>query len=579
MPINLSTFTSSALAGAVGATGIAGATGAAGANGASGVGATGAGVQGASGSTGLTGATGSGGATGSAGASRSGASYATLSTGTPNITLTSASNQLQVVTATAEGQTITLPDMTTCTAGSGYFVFYNTSGYAVGIKDTGGTIREYLYPSATTSPISAVPLNIESIASANGVWHLQNPISAGIFTSANQGTSTATMTSLSSFFRIVKFSATQYLFISSSYIEAGGGTSYIKLGTLDTSTKTFTFGSQITLTTAGSQQQIQYSQSTNPVIFDHNGTDRGLLGLPYFNAYATTSYVDFFGLAIVSGVLYVSGVSQYTTASNQGGRNNGGSLAQTTVFYTGADNCFIATVGMNDAAYQNLKIYGFKVNLSGTTVTLAAATGTDISYGNSSTYTYSISPTSRTTFVVDDTNNSTRTYINYATSTNTLTSGNRTSQTTRIAGVLAGEMGYVTSENYILGSNGKQFVYNTASSATNAGTATVTVTNSSYDLKTFPAKSYVSSTTGLLAVSVFPTSASSYAISNNSSLVFNGDPSSTNFNFNQAAITLPSGTKYCNTATTITIIQSVVLTSTTATINCSIVNPAVPFVG
>jgi hypothetical protein len=63
MPINLSTFTSSAFAGAVGATGISGATGA------TGVGATGVGIQGASGSTGLSGASGVSGATGAQGAS------------------------------------------------------------------------------------------------------------------------------------------------------------------------------------------------------------------------------------------------------------------------------------------------------------------------------------------------------------------------------------------------------------------------------------------------------------------------------------------------------------------------------
>jgi hypothetical protein len=72
MPISLSTFVSSALAGAVGSTGPTGATGVTGASG-----ATGAGVQGASGATGVAGINGATGADGINGATGSAASVTT----------------------------------------------------------------------------------------------------------------------------------------------------------------------------------------------------------------------------------------------------------------------------------------------------------------------------------------------------------------------------------------------------------------------------------------------------------------------------------------------------------------------
>jgi len=515
----------------------------------------------------------------SASGARSGADYLTLSSGTPNITLTSASNQLQVVTATAEGQTITLPDMTTLTAGSGYFVFYNTSVFPIGIKDAGGTVREYLYPSSSNlyanSPSSAVPLNIESIASANGVWHLQNPISAGIATTATQVGTAITLTNLTGFFSIHKYSATQYLFIGGNRISAGGGAVTVKLGTLDPSTKTFTFGSQISLGSSPTYQQVYTTK------LDTNGTDRGLLCLFNNSDYSSQgASAQFFGVAVVAGVLYVSTVSNFTYATGTASAGAYPVADLTTVFYTGADDCFIATTGASMGAAQYAKIYGLKVGLSGTTVTLTAATGNAINYSTTTLgYQYSISPTSRTTFVVDDSNNNIKTFINYATATNTLTSGTRTSQTTRIAGVLISPIGYISSDNYILGSNGKQFAYNTSTSATNPGTATVTVTSHSYNLKGFPAKSYASATTGVTALSVFPTSASSYNITNGSDTIYIGDPSNTDFNFNKAQISIPAGNYvFYTSATTILLLSLTTLTTSTGTINCNILNPAIPFV-
>ena len=62
---------------------------------------------------------------------RGGASYVTLTTGTTNVTLTSSSNQLQVISADQDGCSITLPDMTTLATGSGYFYFYNTSLFSI----------------------------------------------------------------------------------------------------------------------------------------------------------------------------------------------------------------------------------------------------------------------------------------------------------------------------------------------------------------------------------------------------------------------------------------------------------------
>jgi hypothetical protein len=526
------------------------------------------------------------------GGGRSGADYLTLSSGTPNITLTSSSNQLQVVTATAEGQSITLPDMTTCTKGSGYFVFYNTSAYSVAVKDTGGTVREYLYPSVATyngSPISGVPLNIEDTSTANGVWHLQNPISAGSFGTSTAVTTAITFTSIANGeVWIAPISPTQYMFFV--YDQSSGQTPYVKLGTLNTSTKAFTFGSQITLSTINAT----HTRSNAIFAIDWNGTDRGVLALSFRSSGGNALTTDVYGFAIVSGVLYFSSRTQISNGTSSTFAYN-----FPTVIYSGSNNGFvIISYNYNGGTYQSYNISAYTVGLSGTTVSLTGATGNGVTDNNSTSYTYAVAPTSQTTFVMDDTNNTLRKWCNYNPSTNTLTSGTRTSQTTIMTSVGGGNLISSTynqkNSSFIIagsGANAGKYMYcNSIYTVTNAGTATVTVTSPSVNTKAFPAKSYASITaldanTSIQSpISVWSVSSSSYNMLGGSlTALYNTDPSNANWNFNQASISFPSLATAQSFAgyissTQVAAIYTSAITSVGANINAIIINPASPFV-
>ena len=510
--------------------------------------------------------------------SRSGADYLTLSVGTPNITLTSSSNQVQVVTATALGQTITLPDMTTCTKGLGYFTFYNTSAFPIGVKDAGGTIREYLYPSSSNtyanSPIQSVDLIIQENATANGVWHLQNPISAGIYGASTNVASSTTFTSTVGGSALYQLTPIYYIIVTTNATgNTLGTTPYIKLATLNPTTKAFTFGSQITLSSANAGI---YNSLRPGGGFDTDGVSRGLLVIAGYSYYGgQTINSDVYGVAVVSGVLYVSGNQRITIGTSAA---SSGSYSNTPgVMYNGADNAFTTANYFEGGVNKAISIYSYKVNVSGTTVTLSGATGNGISYSNTSSYTYSMSPTSKTTYVVDDTNNTTKTFINYNTSTNTLTSGNRTSQTTRIAGNLTTTLASQASLSYITGTSGRVFYGSSIATVTNPGTATVTVTNPNYNLKSFPAKSYASVTTGASMGTFWPTSASSYSILSGTTL-FNCDPSNADFNFNQASLTVYNSENYWYDANTIISVGYSTDNITTVYLACDKLSPAVPFV-
>ena len=518
---------------------------------------------------------------------RSGASYITLNSGTTNVTLTSSSNQLQVVSATGDGQSITLPNMTTLTKGSGYFVFYNTSAYAIAIKDTGGTVREYLYPSTTFtggtggvigSPISAIPLNIEDTSSANGVWHLQNPVSAGSFAVTSMTSTSASMTALT-YYAIFYISPTQYLLFGSGL--GGAVSSYIKLATLDTSTKTFSFGSEITLNAGATNNNI------NGVWVDTNGVDKALLMINYGTGTSSTAmYANIFGLAIVAGTLYASARTQVSTQSSS--VSAGGDATSGQVWYSGSSDCFLAMPQNYVSGSTNLlRILAYKVTVSGTTVSLTAATGNNISYSLSSTVSIYMSPTSKTTFVVDTSNNATRTYINYDPTTNTLTSGNRTAQTTIIANALLPNMlyssyysGFVMAYNssyFVEASNSKIIYANYVAATTNVGTANVTVSNPTYSIKSFPSNQYGTESTGAGVTNYYASSGTSY-YSIYGGYFYNFDPTNTNFNFNKALITLPGTQNYFTSASQLVSLTLTSTSSTAATITCSVVSPATPFV-
>lgn len=522
---------------------------------------------------------------------RSGASYVNLTTGTTNVTLTSSSNQLQYISADQEGCSITLPDMTTCTKGTGFFTFYNSSSYSIALKDNSGTVREYIYPVTTsvyaTSPIQGVALNIEDTSTANGVWHLHTPINAGIFSGLT--TSSTTMTSANTAY-LLYINPTQFLIISSN--ATFGAIPYVKLATLDTSTKTFTFGSQITLSTLATNTRIA-DYGNSGVSLDWNGTDRGLFAISTVADSAISYHTDIYGFAIVSGTLYVTARTQVV---QQTGNTSYNGFNSNVVFHSG-NNCFFIGTSSSSSTTNACRSLGYQVGLSGTTVTLTAATGNNVAYTNSTlNNSYAMSPTSISTFVIDDVNGSFPRFINYDTSTNTLSGGNRTSQTTKIADNLINKMQFNqytgNSSAFVQNTNSKIFYKLSSATVANPGSATVTVSTPTVNKKGFNSKLYTPvSGLNLLTdidpssyiVTSFAVSASNYYLclngtaANAPDLIVQLDPTNTDFNFNTVVFTPPGTQNYFTSASTITSV-SIGYGSGTVTLSCNVISPATPFV-
>lgn len=467
---------------------------------------------------------------------RSGASYATLSSGTPNITLTASSNQVQMITADGVGQSITLPNMTTLTTGAGYFVFYNTSIYPVALKDAGGTIREYLLPSQsisqnTLSPIQGATLVIEDISTSNGVWHCQNPTAVVTSNILNYVNSFITSPSGSILVQNIMWIGSNYFLVVAS---DNSTTLRVCLGTLNTSTKAMTFGSYTTLYTVGSNESLQMFSA------DSNGSDRGIItSASNTNLSGSASKWNAWGFAVVSGTLYVSSASAWTGVGVTGvGGNSNGIGCQ----YALSNNAFLLSSEYSASTTYGISIRGFTVGVTGTTVTLAAATGTYTTSNTSSDY-YSISFTSATTMVMDrQLSTASPAYLSYNTSTNAITSGARTSQTSKIAGYLLPDIlassniyFYNASMKWIFTTSGSKVLsLNYAAVVTNAGSATLTVAATTYSLKSFASKSYSTmSNNSLNITNVYLASASvGYAFDSANNLWYSFDPSNSNLNFN-----------------------------------------------
>jgi hypothetical protein len=91
----------------------------------------------------------------------------TVSQGT-SLTLTSASNRVQVVTLTAANLSVTLPDATTLSAGGPTFIITNNGAYTFNIKLSGGGAI------ANLSSGQSIMLEVYDISTAAGKWLFSN---------------------------------------------------------------------------------------------------------------------------------------------------------------------------------------------------------------------------------------------------------------------------------------------------------------------------------------------------------------------------------------------------------------------
>jgi hypothetical protein len=473
---------------------------------------------------------------------RSGASYVTLTTGTLNVTLTSSSNQLQVISADQEGCSVTLPNMTTLATGSGYFYFYNTSLFSIAIKDAGGTIREYLQPcqnlGSTPTQIPSLPLNIEDISSADGVWHIQDSVSAGSYNTNTSGTFTAyTLPSTSYNYRTYCIiNSTQFLIVYSGAFGSNNESVWLQLVTINTSTKALTFATPVSLGGVGGLNRIQ------GINIDSNGSDRGLVSVitDQFQSSTAATGTRHAGWAVVSNTLYVSS-SQFGPSFSDGmGATTAGSFCQ----YSGSSNWFISCSGKAGTSGTNYYAYAYQTNVSGTTVSLTTATGNGASLASagSNNY-YNVSPTSLTSFVAETNLGTTPSFINFNTGTNTISVGTRTSQTSLMCQTFLPPIESGNGRNLVLmNSAGSKILYRGYLAAVaNVGSATVTVSYATATYKNFASKNYATvqndgyygyAPTLPNVVSKYSASSSSHWFVTDSNTICNADPTNASYNIN-----------------------------------------------
>lgn len=97
----------------------------------------------------------------------SSAGGATKTTTGSNITLTSASNRVQEITASA-AISVTLPDATTLSTGGPTFIISNNSFYVITLKNNAGVAIGYVAAGV------AVTLNLTDKTTTNGTWEINN---------------------------------------------------------------------------------------------------------------------------------------------------------------------------------------------------------------------------------------------------------------------------------------------------------------------------------------------------------------------------------------------------------------------
>lgn len=483
---------------------------------------------------------------------RSGVTTTALTSGSPTLTLTSSSNQLQYVTATTTGCSIVMPNATTLTAGHDYFTIYNAGSKGISIKDNGGTIREYISPNTTLT------VSIKDTSTSNGVWEFGNP------PILNDGLSWIPMTLVSSYYYalIIPVTSTQCVLV---YIDGSLTVLKCRLLTLNLSTRAITYGSEISITTVtGTDAYAEYLAGAS------DGVDRGFIQWCTRNQGTGATVGHYYmGFAIVSGTLYLSTMQTGSTLAN----TIFSMYVQAGACYLGSNNAFLSMAQryVNSSSSGTvtllLDLRMFTVTVAGTTVTVTNATGNGTISNTAATNTGTgpknppyVSRTSLTTFVYDKFNGASvyqsGGYINCDTSTNTITNGARTSQTTQMIGVTCSPCGGFGWYPFVLNSAGTKvmsggYFYDVS----NVGTATVTTAISSdITYKPFTATAYNTATAsyGFLALAPiyspglinanqigmgFSVSASEYIVISGTNY-WSLDPSASTFNLNTGSLNM-----------------------------------------
>jgi hypothetical protein len=400
---------------------------------------------------------------------RAGITSVTLTSASPNATITTGNNQLITIvndSTTPIDPSVTLPAMNTLPQGAMYFEFANMTPFIVALKDSAGTVREFIQPGANYQ------LSITNNGSATGQWFTQFPVAAlngdqrhtSILSTSFKPTSGAPFSVLG----VCRLNATAFAVIFYE-TNVGGGTYtlYARLYTYVPSTKTYTTGNTVTIMPSASYYNI-------PVVaWDSDNAGHAFVGL-CSNLGSQYSYFKYVGLSVSGGTLYASAVSQINGQPPPPCTVT--TLANIYVGYLGSNNAFAYGFWLCDGSATGF-VYTRGATVTGTTtVTLTESpNNTGFSVGGVFQTAYG-ARTSLTTFVCGAaSNNGTVGYaVSYTPGTNgiTLTARSNTARLDIEQGATAALSsfsmgGYMTSTN-------KSFFGTNVFDVTGAGTSTVT---------------------------------------------------------------------------------------------------------
>jgi hypothetical protein len=433
----------------------------------------------------------------------------TFTSTTSNFTLTSSSNQVvrllgDATTATGV-QSITMPAMNSgMTAGYGRFVFQNYSPYTIALKDSGGTVRQFIYGATEYN------LTIKDIATATGFWYT----AAGYSTLAQVGSYSTLTSPLVTSGDVITVAQNVYLSSTAFAIvwgEVNGDANaiYAKLFTINTTTKVITAQNQVTVLARTSAQPLRVSN----LYYDSDQAGHALVvstGFQYDDVgcgnWTSRGGGCYFGLSVSGTTLYATSV---TILPGLGSSTGPGTTFLSTcnyIGYLGSNNAYAFSITYPTTVSPSHSVIYAACTITGTTapVLTASASNTTVVIGAGATASYG-SRTGLTTFTMGCAATSTiGVAISCTPAANTFTKVNRTAST-RLA---IEQSFYAQNSSFAMGGflycSGKVIVGSYSYAITNAGAAGVTSTQqTSVAAKGFLTPNYSNVTipsTGLFSV-------------------------------------------------------------------------------
>lgn len=409
-------------------------------------------------------------------AARGGYTAVTLTSAAPNATLTTANNQLIMIlndATTPVFPSVTLPAMNTpLPQGAMYFEFTNTTPFVVALKDSAGTVREYIQPGANFE------LNIKDNGSATGQWFCNFPVTAAeadprytaILTTTFKTTSSRTASTAG----VCALNSTSFAVIWTEYSSLINTTAvtYARLYTLNTSTKVFTAGNTVTVyTTSG-------NSNAPSVAFDSDNAGHALVTIAWLSD-GGQGFFAYNGLSVSGGTLYV-GTANVVTGPAPAGCVVGAAVNIYTG-YLGSNNAFgfAFLLGLDTGLNSFMYIRGCTVTGTTSVTITNSASNTSVTTNGSSGLTGWGARTGLTTFVCGG--NPSSLYgraISYTPASNTLTVTTRSNQN-RLdieQGATAGLSSFA--QGGFMYSTNKAFFGTSVFDITNAGAAGVTAATS-----------------------------------------------------------------------------------------------------